>query len=901
MKGKVVRKMETKIILLVYLILIVLTNHAFADYPIVSYRHLADPGALVYNGRVYLYCSNDDDNVVEEEGYDMRSIVCVSSSDLKNWTDHGIVFQVPEGASWAQNSWAPSPAERDGMFYLYFGDGGSSIGVAVADSPTGPFIDAIGNRLVSSSTPGVLPADNIWIFDPMTFIDDDGQAYMYFGGNGEDNLRVIKLNEDMISLDSAATRFHVPYFFEAAWMHKNNGIYYFSYSTNPSNGMRIDYMTSDNPTTGFTYGGVLSPQPPNNNNNNHQAIFKFNEGWYEAYHNRIVAQQAGIPTTYKRNLCLDQFSHNEDGSIETMVNTVDGVEQVVYLNPFQRIEAETIGDQGGVETEVCSAGGMNVTNIADSEWIRVRGVDFGSTGPAAFTASVASDIKIGSSSGESIEIRLDGVTGTLIGTVPISYTGGLYVWKTETAAIEEAIGVHDVYFVFTGENSENLFNFDYWYFIEKTGVHDLLAINASVEKCKIDTVAGDDTTNITVTAIYTDGTSEDVTSETSFTFDQPNIISITDSIVTGLNYGIVTATASYNDNTDSVKVVVKDLESELIVSQIYSDASDIELFVGNSTIITITAEFGDGHFEDVTEKATYDNPSPEIATISNGIITGGSEGEVDITVSYQGQIGEAKSTTIHVTVRLGTAVWLESECGEVGENWDILTDAQASNGYYVTVKPGIQSLDNAPTGSENQIVILFSLDTGGNFSIYARLNCPTYDDDSFWIQVDDGAFSMHNGLVTSGWEWIEFNDYTLTEGEHTLTVGYREDGAKMDKIVISNYGTAPEGMGEEAENLCEPTSIFNLNDIPQGYSLEQNFPNPFNPSTKIKYSLPKPEKVKLDVYNIIGQKIETLLNKPIPAGYHEVEFNGQNLSSGIYLYRIQVGRWQDVKKMLLIK
>jgi arabinoxylan arabinofuranohydrolase len=883
-----------------YLILIGLTNHAFADYPLVSYRYLADPGALVYNGRVYIYCSNDDDNV-GDDGYDMRSIVCVSSSDLKNWTDHGIVFQVPEGALWAQNSWAPSPAERDGKFYLYFGNGGDGIGVAVADSPTGPFTDPIGGRLVSTSTPGVLPADNMWLFDPMTFIDDDGQAYMYFGGNGEDNLRVIKLNEDMISLDSAATRFNVPYFFEAAWMHKYNGTYYFSYSTNPSNGMRIDYMTSDNPTTGFTYAGVLSLHPPNNNNNNHQAIFEFNGKWYEAYHNRIVSQQAGIPTTYKRNLCLDQIFYNEDGSIKTMVNTVDGVEQVSYLNPFVRVEAETINNQNGIETELNSSGGMNVTNIADGNWIKVRGIDFGLTGAAAFTACVASDIKIGSSKGESIEIRLDGVTGTLIGTVPISYTGGLDVWKTETIAIGEAIGVHDVYFVFTGENSENLFNFDYWYFTEETAEHNLLAINAYVEECKIDTVAGYNTTNITVDAIYTDGISEDVTSETSFTFNQQNIIFITDRVVTGLNYGTVTATASYNDITDSVKIVVKNLESELIVSRIYSDTNNIGLFTGSSTSIIIIAEFNDGHLEDVSEKATYDNPSPEIVSISNGVINALSEGEVNITVSYQGQIGEAKSTTIHVTVSSGTAVWLESECGEVGENWDILSDAQASNGHYVTVKPGIQSLNSAPTGSENLIVIPFSLEVEGSFSIYARLNCPTYDDDSFWIKVDNGGFSMHNGLVTSGWEWIKFNDYTLTGGEHTLTIGYREDGAKMDKIVISNYGTAPEGMGEEAENLCDLTSISDLIEIPKEYSLEQNYPNPFNPTTKIKYSIPKAGLVTLKVFNLIGEEITTLVNEEKTIGNYEVEFEASKLPSGIYFYQLRVGDFNETRKMVILR
>jgi hypothetical protein len=89
--------------------------------------------------------------------------------------------------------------------------------------------------------------------------------------------------------------------------------------------------------------------------------------------------------------------------------------------------------------------------------------------------------------------------------------------------------------------------------------------------------------------------------------------------------------------------------------------------------------------------------------------------------------------------------------------------------------------------------------------------------------------------------------------------------------------------------------------LPKEFSIAQNHPNPFNPSTKIKFALPKPETVTIEVYNIIGQKIQTLLNKPMPAGYHEVDFNGQNLSSGVYLYRIQAGAWQDVKKMVYIK
>jgi len=449
-------KCKTQIYTLLILMVVGLSQYALADYPIVSYRHLADPGSLVYKGRVYLYCSNDDENPGDNKsGYQMKSIVCVSSSDLKNWTDHGIVFEVPKNCSWAVRSWAPSVIERDGKFFLYFGNSGNGIGVAVANNPLDPFVDPLGKPLVDNNTPGVQPAVNMWLFDPMTFIDDDGQAYMYFGGNGDNNVRVIKLNRDMISVDGPAIQLTAQNFFEASWMHKENGIYYFSYSANPRAQMRIDYMKSSSPTSGFTYGGAVSKQPPLNDNNNHQAIFKFKGEWYQAYHNRVVAKQAGIPPVYKRNLCLDQFKHNADGTIDTMINTVDGLKQLSYINPFERVEAETMNAQFGIYTEPCDAGGMNVTRIDNGDWIKIRGVDFGES-PKSFEANVAS-----ASEGNSLEIRLDSPTGTLLGTCTINNTGGLQKWATVSCKAEKTKGIHDICFVFKGGEG-NLFNFDWW-------------------------------------------------------------------------------------------------------------------------------------------------------------------------------------------------------------------------------------------------------------------------------------------------------------------------------------------------------------------------------------------------------------------------------------------------------
>lgn len=373
---------------------------ARADFPIASHRFLADPASLVHDGRLYLYASNDDDND-SDDAYEMHSLVCVSTSDLKNWTDHGEVLRVPRDAAWANFSWAPALVERDGTIFMYFGNNANGIGVVSSTSPTGRFTDPKGSALVTSSTPGASGTDS-WLFDPGVFVDDDGQAYLYFGGNGESNARVIRLNSDMISVSGSAIALTVPYFYEASWMHKRNGTYYFSYSTNPDNGLRIDYLTSTSPTSGFTHRGTAGPQPPSNENNNHAAIFEWNGVWYHAYHNRYVATQRGVPPGYKRNLALERLEYNADGTtIREVTYTTDGLQQLENLDPYARVEAETFNGESGIETEPCSEGGMNVTEISNGDWLGIRGVDFGSMGARSFSARVASG-----ASGGNIELRL---------------------------------------------------------------------------------------------------------------------------------------------------------------------------------------------------------------------------------------------------------------------------------------------------------------------------------------------------------------------------------------------------------------------------------------------------------------------------------------------------------------
>lgn len=429
---------------------------ALADYPVASQRYLADPSSLVTKDRVYIYCSDDDESPVEGS-YNIPDVVCLSSTDMKNWTDHGTVFRASTQTKWAKKTWAPCAIERDGKFFLYFGNGGGNIGVVVSTNPVGPFVDVRGKDLINHRTPGVQPATNMWLFDPGVFINDDGQAYIYFGGNGDHNVRAAKLNRDMISLGGDVIKMYATNFFEAAWVFKRNGIYYFSYSTTPKAQMRIDYMTGDSPTN-FTYRGIVGDQPPINNNNNHAAQFEFKGRWYHVYHNRIVAKQAGIPTGFRRNIAIEEFGFNEDGSIKKVTYTTNSVAQLGHLNPYVRVEGETFNAQSGVETEPCSEGGMNLANLDNGDWMKIVGVDFGAKGAKKFAARVAS-----AESGGNIELRLGGVDGKLVGTCKVENTGGWQNWKDVSCVVSGATGVQDLYLKFTG-GEKALFNLDHWKF-----------------------------------------------------------------------------------------------------------------------------------------------------------------------------------------------------------------------------------------------------------------------------------------------------------------------------------------------------------------------------------------------------------------------------------------------------
>jgi len=267
-----------------------------AQNPILPDFH-ADPSARVFSGRLYIYPSHDARGATN-----WKSLVdwhVFASDDLKQWTDHGVAFSLKD-ISWAkEEAWAPDGIERNGKYYFYFPAGGQ-IGVAVSDSPTGPFKDALGHPLIKKGEAGIR-----YMIDPNIFIDDDGQAYLYVGGGRQ--LGVVKLKADMITRDGPVQRLEMPGFYEGVWVHKRNAIYYASYPTRPPKGNAnvMVYSMAKSPLGPFECKGVILD---NKSHNVHGSIAEFKDQWYLFYH-------VEGPSRWERRVCVEPISYNEDGTI----------------------------------------------------------------------------------------------------------------------------------------------------------------------------------------------------------------------------------------------------------------------------------------------------------------------------------------------------------------------------------------------------------------------------------------------------------------------------------------------------------------------------------------------------------------------------------------------------------
>ena len=448
----------------ILLLLLALPFALLAQNPIIQTVYTADPAPMVYKDTLFLYVGHDED-AATAKGFIMKDYLCFTTTDMVNWTQHGAVFST-ESLGWAakNNANAAQVAFRDGTFYYYIApwsalpDGGDCIAVGTSKSPYGPFKDALGKPFVSNgqTTAGKHPWEDI---DPTVLIDDDGQAYLYWGNN---SLYCVKLNKDMTSYDGEIKNFDIKDqaafgsdYEEAPWFFKRNDTYYLMYAAHIPEA--IYYATSSQPMGPWKYGGVVMKGLAQGCIGNHPGVIQYKGQWYLFYFNQ------DLPGGHDKRRAVNvlPFEFNPDGSIPELAHSKAGVTKAAAnLNPYLKNQAETMAWEVGVETASDAQSGMYVTDIESGDYVKVRSVDFGK-GAKRFEARVASG-----SQGGKLEIRLDSVTGTLLGTCTVKNTDGWQQWTSTSCTVKKIQGIHDLFFVFAG-TSDKLFNFDAWQFLNR--------------------------------------------------------------------------------------------------------------------------------------------------------------------------------------------------------------------------------------------------------------------------------------------------------------------------------------------------------------------------------------------------------------------------------------------------
>ena len=416
----------------------------FAQKIVITTNYTADPAPYVHGDTVYLYTTHDEDNA---DGFMMYDWLLHTSTDMVNWTSHGAVASLGDikWSSKTNGAWAEQVIERDGKWFMYVPIHGNGISVLVADNPYGPFKEPLNKALVWQR-------EHWNDIDPTVWIDDDGQAYMYWGNP---DLYMIKLNKDMTSTQGSIVTYpKIKDYQEGPWVYKHGDHYYMTFaSTCCAEG--IGYAMSDKITGPWTYKGDIMPHS-SRSNGNHPGIIDFKGKSYVFGLNyelwRYKSEKMGQKYQHKerRSVGLSEMKYNADGTIQKIDYWPDnGVAQLEDFDPYKRVEAETMSWGEDVRVRKSgTAGNTVITNLSEGKYTKISGVEFGDAGAESFSASVLSVKKA-----SSITVRLDKVDGEIVGKAEFNADGLV------TVPLTGAVGKHDVFFVFAGD-----FEADYWEF-----------------------------------------------------------------------------------------------------------------------------------------------------------------------------------------------------------------------------------------------------------------------------------------------------------------------------------------------------------------------------------------------------------------------------------------------------
>ncbi len=433
---------------------------AFAQNPAISAIYTPDPAPYVHGDKVYLFVDHDEDDAMY---FLMKDWLVFSTEDMVNWTYLGAQVNTAtfKWAKQGDRAWAAQAVEYKGKWYWYLccntADGKDALAVAVADRPEGPWRDAIGGPL----------ATGFGFIDPTIFIEDDGTPYLFWGNKG---FWYGQLNEDMISFKdgykevpgytdpksfgdlqskmdwSIGRERMMTQYEEGPWVTKRNGTYYAVY---PAGGVPeyMAYSTAPSIHGPWTFKGRIMDEAQNSFTI-HGGNITFKGHDYMFYHNGALPNGGG----FRRATAIEEFKFNADGTIPFIPFTKEGVKPVGTLNPYQRVEAETMSSSWGVKLDRQAGAEHRVTSIHNGDWIKVRNVDFGNVSPKTFIAKVLNIKHSGT-----IELYKDALDGRPFARLKVNtdYT------SLSAPIFNGPTGTHDVYILFRGGDDE-LFDFDWW-------------------------------------------------------------------------------------------------------------------------------------------------------------------------------------------------------------------------------------------------------------------------------------------------------------------------------------------------------------------------------------------------------------------------------------------------------
>lgn len=475
--------------------------------PISASVFCADPTAIDYNGRLYVYGTNDHqqflvNNKSGSNGYgNIKSLVVFSTDDMVNWTFHGTIDVGKICGSWCGQSWAPSAVwrtvtttKRD-EFFIYFANGGGSVGVIKGASPIGPFKSPLSEALIRHGMPGVDPCN--WVFDPGVVVDENGVGWIAFGGGDPQssgsnlwpgNSRIAKLKTSMTALDGAAVNMPAPYLFEASELNIIGGRYVYTYNTSWSDrndwssydkrgsnaapsSCSMCYMVSDTPLDpdSWEYRGEYVPNEGNFGmgwGNNHTHLHKFQGNYYLFYHSTVLESAMNTGASGFRSIGVNKATVNESTqTIYKMTLNKTGVTAIKNLDPYVKQQAETMATCGGITYEDFSNIIKNTSintlgNDASRDlqvqmkagaWTQLRKVDFGTQGAVSLT--------IHAKGTGTIEVRLGNKSAKPSATIQLASSG----YAEHTVEVDPTVftGNKSLFFVCT--EGTNVF-FDNWQF-----------------------------------------------------------------------------------------------------------------------------------------------------------------------------------------------------------------------------------------------------------------------------------------------------------------------------------------------------------------------------------------------------------------------------------------------------